>query len=107
MGFLARQLWSFAGDSDRADVNQFLVEPFVNYNLPKGWYLISDMVITSNWDAPSGQRWTVPVGGGVGKLLKIGHQMINLRTEAYYNVETPDAGPDWQWGFTIQFLFPR
>ena len=107
MGFLARQLWSFAGDSDRADVNQFLLEPFVNYNLPKGWYLISDMVVTSNWDAPSGQRWTVPVGGGVGKLLKIGSQMINLRTEAYYNVETPDSGPDWQWGFTIQFLFPR
>jgi hypothetical protein len=107
MGFLTRQLWSFTGDSDRADVNQFLLEPFVNYNLPKGWYLISDMVITSNWDAPSGQRWTVPVGGGVGKLLKIGSQMINLRTEAYYNVETPDSGPDWQWGFTIQFLFPK
>ena len=107
MGFLTRQLWSFAGDSNRADVNQFHLQPFVNYNLPKGWYLISDMVITSNWDAPSGQRWTVPVGGGVGKLFKIGNQAINARTEAYYNVENPDAGPDWRWGFTIQFLFPR
>ena len=79
----------------------------MNYNLPKGWYLISDMVITSNWDAPSGQRWTVPVGGGVGKLLKIGSQMINLRTEAYYNVERPEVAPDWSMSLTIQFLFPK
>ena len=41
MGVLGRQLWSFAGDSDREDVNQFLLEPFVNYNLDNGWYLIS------------------------------------------------------------------
>ena len=107
MGVLGRQLWSFAGESDRAKVSQFLLEPFVNYNLPGGWYLISDLVLTANWDAPSGQAWTVPLGGGVGKLMKIGNQPINLRTEAYYNVERPDLGPKWQWGFTVQFLFPK
>jgi hypothetical protein len=100
-------LWSFAGDSDRADVNQSLIEPFVNYNLPKGWYLVTDMVITANWDDDADERWTVPLGGGVGKLFKIGDQAINARTEAYYNVEKPDNAPDWQWGFTVQFLFPK
>jgi hypothetical protein len=107
IGGLVRQLWSFAGDDDRSDVNQTLIEPFINYNLDKGWYLITDMVITVNWYADSGNRWTVPLGGGVGKLLKIGSQAINVRTEAYYNVEKPDSAPDWQWGFTIQFLFPK
>jgi hypothetical protein len=107
MGFLARQLWSFAGDSDRADVNQFLLQPFLNYNLPQGWYLLTDMVMTANWDAPSDQQWTIPIGGGVGKLFKIGSQPVNVRTEAYYNVEKPDSAPDWHWGFTIQFLFPK
>jgi hypothetical protein len=93
-GGLVRQLWSFAGDDDRASVNQTLIEPFLNYNLDKGWYLISDMIITANWQADSSNRWTVPLGGGVGKLLKIGNQAINVRiymkgsnTEAYYNVE--------------------
>jgi DNA-binding XRE family transcriptional regulator len=43
----------------------------------------------------------------VGKLLKIGNQAINVSTEAYYNVEKPDSAPDWQWGFTVQFLFPE
>ena len=51
MGILGRQLWSFAGDSDRDDVNQTLFEPFVNYNLSNGWYLISDIIIIANWEA--------------------------------------------------------
>ena len=106
-GGLVRQLWSFAGEDDRARVNQTLIEPFLNYNLDKGWYLISDIIITANWQADSSDRWTVPLGGGVGKLLKIGGQAINVRTEAYYNVEKPDSAPDWQWGFTVQFLFPK
>ena len=107
IGGLVRQLWSFAGDSDRDDVNQSLFEPFVNYNLSEGWYLIADIVITANWEASSSNTWTVPLGGGVGKLFKIGDQAMNARTEAYYNVEKPDGAPDWQWGFTLQFLFPK
>ncbi len=106
-GGLIRQLWSFAGDDDRSDVNQFLVEPFLNYNLEGGWYLITDMIITANWDAPSGQKWTVPIGGGLGKLFTIGKQPINSRLEAYYMVERPDNAPDWQLIFTWQFLFPK
>ncbi|MFC1827282.1 neuromedin U [Thermodesulfobacteriota bacterium] len=106
-GGLIRQLWSFAGDDHRADVNQFLIEPFLNYNLDGGWYLITDMIITANWDAPSSERWTVPIGGGVGKLFTIGKQAINSRLEAYYMIERPDNAPDWQVIFTWQFLFPK
>jgi hypothetical protein len=106
-GMLARHLGSFAGDSDRGNVSQSLFEPFVNYNLSSGWYLITDIIITANWEADSSDTWTVPLGGGVGKLFKIGDQAMNARMEAYYNVEKPDNAPDWQWGFTIQFLFPK
>jgi hypothetical protein len=107
MGILGRQLWSFAGDSDRRSVSQLLIEPFVNYNLDKGWFLISDMVMTANWTANSGNRWTVPVGGGIGRIFKVGNQPINSRLEAYYNVVRPDGAPDWQISFTWQFLFPK
>jgi hypothetical protein len=107
MGILMRQLWSFAGDSDRNEVSQFLVEPFVNYNLDKGWFLISDMVATANWRADSGNQWTVPLGGGIGRVFKVGNQPINSRVEAYYNVVRPDGAPDWQIAFTWQFLFPK
>lgn len=106
-GGLVRHLWSFAGDSDRRGVSQTLVEPFLNYNLDSGWYLLTDSVITYDWKAQSGQELTLPIGGGFGKLFKIGDQAMNARTEAYYNVIRPDAGPKWTVGFTIQFLFPK
>ena len=77
------------------------------YNLPNGWYLVSDMIMTANWDAPSGQEWTVPIGGGVGKLFTIGKQPINANLQAYYNVEKPDMAPDWQVQCVITFLFPK
>ncbi len=65
------------------------------------------MVATANWEAASGQVWTVPVGGGGGRVFKIGKQAINSRLEAYYNVINPDAAPDWSLSFTFQFLFPK
>ena len=107
MGLLGRQIWDFAGDSDRKSVNQLLLEPFINYNLANGWYLITDMIFTANWQADSSNRWTIPLGGGVGKMFAIGSQKMNTKLEAYYNVEKPDGAPDWSMSWTLQFLFPR
>ena len=107
MGILGRQLWSFAGDDDREEVNQTLIEPFLNYNMDNGWFLITDLIITANWKADSGDQWTVPLGGGVGRVFKIGNQAINSRFEAYYNVERPDGAPEYSFSFTWQFLFPK
>ena len=106
-GLLLRHLWSFAGDDDRRGVSQSLLEPFVNYNLDNGWYLISDSVVTVDWKIDSGDKVTLPLGGGVGKIFKIGKQAMNARVEAYSNVVKPDGAPDWTIGGTIQFLFPR
>jgi hypothetical protein len=106
-GMLARHLWSFAGDDDRRDVSQSLIEPFVNYNLDDGWYLISDSVITVDWKIKEGDKVTLPLGGGVGKIFKVGNQPMNMRAEAYYNAIRPDSGPEWTIGGTVQFLFPK
>ncbi|MEE4113706.1 MAG: hypothetical protein V2I40_12890 [Desulfobacteraceae bacterium] len=66
-----------------------------NYNLPQGWYISSAPIITANWKADSGDQWTVPFGGGVGKIFRIGKQPVNAQAQAFYNVEIPDNGPDW------------
>ena len=49
------------------NLNNFLLQPFVNYNLPHGWYLTSSPILTANWDAEHRDMWTVPVGGGIGR----------------------------------------
>lgn len=107
IGALVSNLWSYAGDDDRGDVNSFLLQYFVNYNMADGWYLTSSPVITADWEADSDNQWTVPFGGGFGKIFKIGKQPINAQMAAYYNVETPDNGPDWSLRLQLQFLFPK
>lgn len=107
LGSLVRQLWSFAGDSDRQDVSQLLIQPFVNYNMADGWYLVSSPIVTANWKADSDNTWTVPVGGGFGKIFRIGNQPINAQLQGFYNVEHPQFGPEWIMRFQLQFLFPK
>ena len=107
IGGLASNLWSYAGDDDRADVNQFLFQYFINYNMADGWYLSSAPIITANWEADSGNQWTIPFGGGVGKIFKIGKQAMNAQMQAFYNVEKPDGGADWTLRLQLQFLFPK
>lgn len=106
IGSLFSNIWSFAGSGDQ-DVNLFTWQYFVNYNLEKGLYLTSAPIITANWEADSGNKWTVPFGGGIGKIFKIGKQPVNGQISAYYNVETPEFGPDWQLRIQLQFLFPK
>jgi hypothetical protein len=106
-GFLILNLWSFAGDGDRANVNAMTLQPFFNYNLPKGWYLTTSPLITANWEADDDDRWTLPIGGGIGRIFKIGRQPINANLTAYYNVLTPnDVGANWQLRAEWTFLFP-
>lgn len=106
VGALANQQWSYAGWGGKP-TTQMLIRPFVNYNLSDGWYVSSAPIITGNFSAGGGDHWTVPVGGGVGKLFKIGQRSINTQLVPYYNAATPELGSGWQLRFQFQFLFPR
>jgi len=106
-GVLINNLWSFTGGGERSDVNAMTLQPFFNYNLPKGWYLTTSPIITANWEADSDNRWTLPLGGGIGRVFKIGSQPINAQLSYYYNVESPDlTGGDSQLRTQWTFLFP-
>lgn len=109
IGVLVNNYWSVAGHSDRDKpaVNQFLLQWFVNYNMKKGWYLKAAPINTANWRATSGNVWTVPFGGGVGRIMKLGFQPVNLSAEVYGNAKYPSGASPWtlRLGFTL--LFPR
>jgi hypothetical protein len=105
LGLLAANTWSL-GDGGEA-LNSMLLEPWIAYNITDEWYVLSDVQITANWNAPSSERWILPVGGGVGKTFHIGKQAMNVNLQAYWNVVHPDDGPDWSMVFTFQMLFPK
>ena len=115
IGFLTNNVWSVAGQSNfnsagmvnKPPVNQFLLQYFVNYNMKKGWYLTTSPILTANWRATGDDVWTVPFGGGVGRVMKLGFQPVNITAQFYGNaVHPPGTSP---WGLRLQFvlLFPK
>jgi len=106
-GTLVQNLFSVAGPAARPDVNQMLLQPFANYNLRHGWYLTSSPIITANWEVSPNQRWVVPVGGGVGKIVHFGKLPVNMYTQFFRNVERPDGTTHWSARFQAQLLFPK
>jgi hypothetical protein len=109
IGGVVYNAWSFAGPSNRDSVNQGLLQYFLNYNLPKAWYLTSAPIISVNWNAPDNNKWIVPFGAGFGKIFAIGNQKFNGNLSAYWNAVKPEAldGPDWTFRAQLAFLFPK
>lgn len=109
-GVLVNNIWSFAGSGGR-DVNAMLIQPFLNINLANGWYLISSPIITADWTAADGEGWTVPVGGGIGRIFRLGTQPFNASLQAFWNARQPRLLGDALLGdvtirLQIQALFP-
>lgn len=107
VGALVQNMWSYAGPGDAPDVNKFLFQYFINYNLSGGWYLSMKPIITADWEKDSDNRWTIPLGGGIGKLHRFGSQPVDFKLQGYRYVEAPDNGPDWSIMFAVKFLFPK
>jgi opacity protein-like surface antigen len=107
IGVLLNNQWSVGANPLRAPVNEFLAQPFVNYNMAHGWYLTSSPVITANWLAAPDQRWTVPIGGGFGRIFKIGQQPVSANIAGYYNVVRPTGTSNWQLRAELSLLFPE
>ena len=80
--------------------------PEVHQRFPSGLYLTASPVITANWEAED-DKWTVPIGGGLGKIVRLGKLPVNIAGQAFYNVEGPDATGDWSLRLQFTFLFPK
>ncbi len=94
LGVFGGQMWSFAGSSNRGDVSQLIMRGAIRRQLPNDWYLVSAPIISANWKA-AGQKWLVPLGGGVGKVFRYRSNPWALSLQGYYNVIKPDGAPNW------------
>jgi hypothetical protein len=106
-GVLVNNVWSLGGGNGDASYNNGLIQPFINYNLPGGTYLTTSPVVTVDWKAEGSQRWTVPIGGGIGRIFHFGKLPVNMQIGAYYNVARPDDAANWQIRAQAQFMFPK
>ena len=107
-GGLFTQLWSFAGQEERDDVNQLQILPLIYYRLSGGTSLSFLHTITANWNESSGNQWTVPVGMSVNQIVQ--HPWFypfEIQLGAYGNVIRPDNSSDWLLKLQLNFVLPR
>lgn len=85
-----------------ADLSLTSLQYFLFYSLGDGWQVGTGPTITYDWNAASGQEWTVPFGVSVAKVTAIGKQLVKLNFGAEYNAVRPDAfASDWKFTFTF------
>lgn len=105
-GALVSQLWSYAGDDDRQDVSLMTIQPFFNYNFDQGWYVTTSPIITVNWQSEPDDQLTLPIGGGFGRVFRLGEQPVNASLTAYWNAVKPEDAADWTLRTQVTLLFP-
>jgi hypothetical protein len=85
---------SFAGDGDRADVNVATFQPNAIFQLGGGTYLRSSAIMTYDFE---NDGYSVPLGLGLGQVLKRGKTIYNLFLEPQWTVADEGEGwPEWQ-----------
>lgn len=103
-GILANHLWSYAGDSNRKDVNSTFLNPFVSYITDTKTTFTASPELTYDWVS---DQWIAPVNLIVSQLLKIGDHPVSIALGGRYYFDGPDGGPEWGIRLNIVFLFPK
>jgi hypothetical protein len=106
-GALVSEVFSLGGTSGRGGTQYdvFTANPFFNYNFNSGWFVGTVPTITSVRTS-AGERWTLPVGANIGRVVKIGGKLpVALLVGAYYNAVRPRLGATWQLRSQIAIIF--
>ncbi len=104
-GLFNQNLFTFAGDSNRNDVNVSILQPIVNYSLPNKWSIgSSEMNVTYDWEQGA---WTaLPLGVKLARLVKLGKLPVQFSGAYEYNFADDYVAPKWTVNFTVKLLFP-
>jgi hypothetical protein len=108
-GAIVNNIWSIGGTPrSGSKTNELMLNPSVSYHFDDGWSVTSSPSITANWESKPGQKWTVPIGGGISKTSQLGSQPVKFAFDTYYNAIRPEPSHEqWLVEFTVTFLFPR
>jgi hypothetical protein len=107
VGAFPQQWWSFAGDSSRPDTSHLNLQPIATWFLGEGWSVGYSGNILADWKASSGDRWTVPIGVSVGKVLKFGRLPVKVQLAGQYIPIRPDNGPEWNIQLQLTPVIPK
>lgn len=104
VGFIANQIWSVAGNQDRADFNQFYTQIFLSHSYKSGASLGVNAEITQNWEA---NTTLITLNPSIGAVTKVGKQMVQFAVMPLIPIVGPSSiKPDWGLRAVVAFVFP-
>lgn len=104
VGFIANQIWSVAGNDDRADFNQFYTQIFLTHSYKSGATLGITSEITQNWE---GNTTLITLSPNIGAISKLGDQAVQFAIMPLIPIVGPrDQRPDWGLRAVLAFVFP-
>jgi hypothetical protein len=108
LGAFVQNWSSFAGDKHRESTNQMNLQPIAAYFLEDGWSVGYSGNILANWEVEKDNRWTVPVGLAVNKVVKFGRLPVKLGLAVQYMPIRPDDfGQMWNLQLTVTPVIPK
>jgi len=108
LGVFPQQWWSIGGQHSRVDTNQLNLQPIAALFFGDGWDVFYSGNILANWKAPPGDIWTVPVGLGVGKVVKLGRLPVKFTLSVQYMPVHPHiSGQEWDVQVQITPVLPK
>jgi hypothetical protein len=108
IGVFPQQWWSIGGEHGRLDTNQMNLQPIATLFFGEGWSIGYSGNILADWTAPSEDVWTVPVGLGLGKVVKFGRLPVKIQLAVQYMPVHPRiSGQEWNVQVQITPVLPK
>jgi len=106
-GVFPQHWWSVGGDSKRADVSLTNMQYFLYYAPPwdpkAQWRIGMSPNISIDWKA-KGDKVTLPVGLGIGRMFEIAKLPVRVQLEVDYSVIHPNDKVGSRWDFRVYFV---
>lgn len=104
--FVALNVWSVAGDSDRKDVNMFMLKPMITYELGRCWKAVyMPYGVSIYWNKKPEDAVYLPLGGGMQYDFRWGRQQMAASLQLFQNVLRPAKGTAQDLRFMLEFNF--
>jgi hypothetical protein len=108
IGVFPQQWWSIGGEHGRPDTNQMNLQPIATLFFGEGWSIGYSGNILADWTAPSEDVWTVPIGIGLGKVVKFGRLPVKIQLAVQYMPIHPRiSGQEWNVQVQITPVIPK
>ena len=107
-GLFPQQWWSIGGEHGRPDTSQMNLQPIATLFFGDGWSFGYSGNVLADWNAPSEDVWTVPIGVGLGKVVKLGRLPIKIQLAVQYMPVHPRiSGQEWNVQVQITPVIPK